>query len=743
MRQFIYTLRGDPWRIVRIVCVVGAFFLALFLRTAFNYGHVFADSGVEFSEPDALFHMRTIHNLVHNFPWRSQFDPYGAFPGGLPMPTAPLFDYLVAIASLVLGLGHPSPELVDMVGAWTSSVLSALIVFPVYFLSRRLFDPVAACFAALMVSVLPGTFAIISRLGFADHHCLEILLAITTVWLLTEAINRTEKRRRLAWSCAAGVALAGYLSTRAGGSFVVAALVGWALLQISVDAFHRRWEWRVLGLLAPPFAIAVVLAGPAQPIVWGHTTVVALCGGIAGLTAWSSLTLAMKKAHAPRWAHPLALIVASAVGAGGLALFAPGTLMFWVERLLPFLGGGPAQSVLELQPTLVLGRNFSAARVFNEFGTTILFAAPAVPWLWRRAWNDASFGLFWCWSAVMLALGLSQMRLVPYAVVALAPLAGRFASRALEVEGRLMRTLAVGIVVALVWAPNIKPAVEVYALRTVFQPYWKRTFTWLRTQTPEPFGDPEAYRRWYAQPEPGQRFEYPPSAYGVLAWWDFGYPITMFAQRIPTTTGTQSNVRAVARFYSETDPLVARELIAELGVRYVLLDIGLPLQKYEHWEGRDAWFYAITQWASHESQRFFELYYERDSKDQLRPVVVFFPDYYRTMMARLFLFDGKPAEPDNSTWAVHYKEFTAGNQQAREIVEKKRFKTIEQAREFLAEQTDDAWVLAGLEPYKTCVRVDGVSGYEGRFKASRFGLGDVKIFEVVGDDNHSDAPAGE
>ncbi len=739
MRQFIKTLYGDPLRIVRIVCVVGAFFLAIFLRTAFNYDHVFADDGVELAESDALFHMRTIHNLVHNFPWRSQFDPYGAFPDGLPMPTAPLFDYVVAIASLVIGFGNPSPDLIDTVGAWTPCVLSALVVFPVYFLSRLVFDPVAACFAALMVSVLPGTFAIISRLGFADHHSLEVLLAITSVWLLTEALSRAGKSRRLVWSCAAGVALAGYLCTRAGGAFVVAVLVGWALAQVSVDAFHGRSEWRVLGLIAPAFAIAVVLAGPAQPLAWGYTTALALCGGAAALAVWSSVVFVLRKAHAPPWAHALAFTTATLVGLGALALFLPDTLMSWSTRFLPVLGDGPARSVRELQPTLVLGPGFSATRLFEEFGTTIVFAAPLIPVLWRRAWSDASFGLYWCWSAVMLALGLSQMRMVPYAVVALAPLAGQFASRALEVKAPMTRMVVFGLLAALVWAPNIKPAVGVYELRAVFPPHWKRTFTWLRTQTPEPLGDPRAYRRWYAQPEAGRQFDYPPSAYGVLAWWDFGYAITVLGQRIPTTTGTQTNVSGVSKFYSETDPLAARELLEELGVRYVIVDRGLPLERYENWVGRDAWFYAITQWAARDAKQFFELYFERASNGQRTPVVVYYPDYYRTMMARLFLFNAEPAEPDNSTWAIRYNELIAGSRIVRDIVEKKQFETLGEAEEFLAEQTEDNWVIAGLHPYKTCAPINGIGGYELRFKATRVGLGDVKVFEVV-DDGQSVVP---
>jgi hypothetical protein len=343
----------------------------------------------------------------------------------------------------------------------------------------------------------------------------------------------------------------------------------------------------------------------------------------------------------------------------------------------------------------------------------------------------------------MLALGLSQMRMVPYSVVALAPFAGQFVSRALAVEGGAKRALIIGVLGAVAWAPNLKPAIETYGKRGDFPPYWKRTLTWLRTQTPEPFGDPEAYRRWYANPKQGEQFDYPQSVYGVLAWWDFGYPITLYGQRIPTTTGTQKNIAGVAKFYSETDPLAARDLLNELGVRYVIVDLSLPVQRYENWKSRTAWFSAATQWASRDLKQFLELYFERDSSGKPKPIVVFYPDYYRTMMARLFMFDSKPAEPKNSTWTIRYEEFAGVNATAREIVEKKQFETFQDAEVFLAGQTENNWVLAGLNPFKTCVPIEGMSGYELGFKATPVGLGDVKVFEVIDEVNQSDSSASE
>ncbi len=46
------------------------------------------------------------------------------------------FDQMKALASLVLGMGNPSPKLINTVGAYFHTVFGALIVIPVYSLGK-------------------------------------------------------------------------------------------------------------------------------------------------------------------------------------------------------------------------------------------------------------------------------------------------------------------------------------------------------------------------------------------------------------------------------------------------------------------------------------------------------------------------------------------------------------------------------------------------------------------------------
>ena len=84
--------------------------------------------------------MRLVENIVHNFPHLTAFDPYFIFPGGSPTGNIHFMDYLVAAIIRIIGLGHPTQHLDDVVGAWFPAVIAALTVIPVFFIGKALFN---------------------------------------------------------------------------------------------------------------------------------------------------------------------------------------------------------------------------------------------------------------------------------------------------------------------------------------------------------------------------------------------------------------------------------------------------------------------------------------------------------------------------------------------------------------------------------------------------------------------------
>jgi hypothetical protein len=176
--------------------------------------------------------MRLVDALLRHFSQELAFDPYTAFPTGSYVAWPPFFDWLIAGASWLVGLGSPSPHTVDLVGAYFPAVLGALTIIPVFFIGKYLFNRWAGLIAAGVIAVMPGEFLGRSLMGYTDHHIGEILFSTTAILFLVLALRSAGQTNfSLQWSwlmnrrsplqLSGGLFLGVYLLTWTGGLFIV------------------------------------------------------------------------------------------------------------------------------------------------------------------------------------------------------------------------------------------------------------------------------------------------------------------------------------------------------------------------------------------------------------------------------------------------------------------------------------------------------------------------------------------
>ncbi|WP_275948901.1 STT3 domain-containing protein, partial [Methanosarcina sp. DH2] len=138
------------------VAIIG--FVALWIRMR-PYDSVFLANGfVKFTSNDAWYHMRTLNVLLENYPNRMFFNPMTNYPNGSYIHFGPLYDQMMAIASLFLGLGNPGQDLINTVGAYFPAVLGALTVIPVYYIGKYLGGHKTGVLAAILIAFAPGQF---------------------------------------------------------------------------------------------------------------------------------------------------------------------------------------------------------------------------------------------------------------------------------------------------------------------------------------------------------------------------------------------------------------------------------------------------------------------------------------------------------------------------------------------------------------------------------------------------------
>lgn len=164
---------------------------------------------------------------------------------------------------------------------------------------------------------------------------------------------------------------------------------------------------------------------------------------------------------------------------------------------------------------------------------------------------------------------------------------------------------------------------------------WYESLSWMKENTPDPGVD---YYALYEEPQQGEDYDYPPEAYSIISWWDYGHWITRIAHRIPVANPFQAGIGGPHRgdkpgacvFFITNDANKANEVADALGVRYVVSDF-MMADAFNAFYNK---FNAMTVWAGAGG-----FYTQIKTEEGFR--VVPSEKYYSTIEARLHIFDGK------------------------------------------------------------------------------------------------------
>ncbi len=670
--------------------------------------------GVNFQDTDSWYHMRAVHNLAAHFPHQSGFDPYAIYGGGQNAYTEPWDLFIAGIASL-LAFGIPSPRLIDQVGAWLPAVLGALLPIPLFFLARRLFGVGPARWTAVVAAVIPGILVWATHLGVPDHHVAECLLSVCALVLLCGAVE-SEGRERLWRLVVSGLLFGIYLCVRPAGIFVPATLSLAALLE---------------PLLAPYVATVLAIASAvflsSSGNIWAEYTWLTLgCSITACLAAWALGALWRKRAWSKTLLLP-AVGVAAGVAIGIVAGLEPALFHSMAETIRRYLpdGQGTSRSYLvgELAPLweVTPGRLSS---VFEVLGPVWLPAFPVLLCAFYAIWRSRRPALVLCsvWGLVMTVAGVIQLRMMIYGEPAIAVAAGVGCARLMAELPRFRTAVSIATAIFLLVA-GIPHGIQHSITDGGPRADWHQAMAWLRWNTPEPMGDPRAWLGYWPALQPGKDFAYPPSAYSVLTWWDYGNWVNAIGHRIPSTNGTQANSDTVAAFLTAASPQAAQALGSQLHARYAVLNYELTSELWP----------TVVQWSNRNVARYQRTIMQTSPAGGRVPITVYLPDYYRTMAVRMYNFDGRAitASPQVSAFITTPVRDPSGAM-LDALESEETFPSEEKALEFRLLHPDKSVVVGSINPMVSCVNVEGLPWVKPVFASSDpAGPHTVKIFELT------------
>ena len=406
-------------------------------------------------------------------------------------------------------------------------------------------------------------------------------------------------------------------------------------------------------------------------------------------------------------------------------------------------------TVYEMQPIFYPGGTFSWSIVLLNFttGTFIGLIGLIVLIYQLSKKGDGERTMLIVWSIVMLLATLAMRRFAYYYVVNVALLTayvswlvlsfagfGKDKVQVAEVKGKSRKKhgrgrkrqsasavnmgLAAMVIFFLVFYPNMGPLPKVgtipagtkLAFQVAGQPQfapsngWMEALDWMNGNTPEPFDSASYYYSRYESPKAGEKYEYPDTAYGVACWWDYGYWVTRIGKRIPVSSPGSGHNGETFLFLAQNED-DTKKFMDVRGAKYIVVDYQIAIPKYK--------FYAVAAYSGQGMGKTFDVYYEVE-QEKLVPALLYYPEYYRSFIARLYNFDGKEVKPDN-TIVISYDETLApdGN----------TYKVINDSKSF----KDYGAALEPLKDYKL------IYSSKESAEMSRIGIeNEIKIFEYTG-----------
>ncbi|MBA7502788.1 hypothetical protein ES706_01382 [subsurface metagenome] len=754
--------------------------ISLYIRIALPYDQVFVNGSVWFKGVDPWYHMRLVDNLVHHFPHLIHYDPYIYYPDGGAWASMPFFDWLVAGSAWLVGLGSPTQHTIDVVGAYIPPVLGTLTLIPVYFIGKELFNRWVGLLSAALLALLPGEFLNRSLLGFTDHHVAESLFTTVTILFLILALKQARERnisfghlvnrnwsvitKPLIYTLLAGIFLGIYLLTWVGGLLVVFIIFTWLVIQFIIDHLrHKSTDYLcIIGFLT--FLISFIMVLPflsrgGLTSIYHASFLVAILSPIALRGISYLLTYkAIKPAYYP-------LVLFGLAGIGFAVFYAINPSLFHSMFSIffgVFIPGGAMLTVLEVHPLLFPYGSFSFQIAWFNFTTAFFISFISLGWLIYRNIKEESTDktLFLVWSIIMLAAVLSQRRFSYYFAINAALLTGYFSWRILDFAGlkellappaavvevvkkvkkkrkteararektlrqrraTWIRVIVAGVVVFfLVFFPNIGKAKALAQEPSLIDRAWYSSLEWLKDNSPEPFGDPDFYYELYP---PRHSFKYPETAYGVLSWWDYGHWIARVAYR-PANQNPGGGWRAeqTSYYFLSQDEDASSQIIDQLDSKYVIIDDAMPTTK----------FYAMPTWAGSSQDEFYETYYQPVQGGELKPLNLFYPAYYRSMVVRLYNFDGKAVVPEETLVISYEEKLSREGVWYKEITGSESFSTYEEAEAYISSQELGNYKIVGTDPFTSPVPLEEMTHYQLVYTSAQKWQGKpaVKIFEYV------------
>ncbi|OPX65151.1 MULTISPECIES: oligosaccharyl transferase, archaeosortase A system-associated [unclassified Methanoregula] len=656
-------------------------------------------------DTDTWYNLRQIEVMVHDFPQYNWFDPMTAYPAGKTIDWGPGLPFVAALLCLITGA--VTRDAIVAASGFVAPLMAVLLVPTLYFLGLRIADRKTGIVAAGLISFTSFLYFTFSSYGMVDHHIAEVLFSTLFILVYLETIayseaHRPDRKNRntlltFAGLCVlAGILYFAALITSTTVLLVLLVVALFTVIQNIVDFLSGKDpEYLcILNLLALGTTIVLLLISGFRHeglSIMNYSSGLVLAHG--AVAAGSLLLYILAKAFRGRRTHYF-LVLAGIIIAGLVISQVVPVFQQLVTQAQHLLFGYSAFSI-GVQETLP----WSFAGAYDAINVAILLVAGGFLVLGYCLTKkpERAMVFFAVWSVAMLLLTFQFQRFLYYFTVNIALLSALCITEPFRWDqGGLLRKIAVfsntpepdaeksvsenqpdrhktgkkrKAAAPGKSTPGIPDTLKAACLVIVcflaiihaglslsqdirfaaaahdreIPADWLESLGWLKSGTPDPgIGYFDRYD--------SRNYSAPAGSYGILAIWDAGHWITFFAHRMPVTNPFQDNLAGesgTAAFFLSDNEARANGIIEKYQGKYVITDSTLAVSTFTN----------LVPWmsGSGDISSYIRWFLVPDPKDgsHLKKIHLFNDGYYRTMVARLYVFDGSMTVPSTAEYVKY------------------------------------------------------------------------------------------
>jgi dolichyl-diphosphooligosaccharide--protein glycosyltransferase len=690
--------------IIGLVALFSVFALWLRLLPMLNMGNT--DVLMMVASDDPLYNLRQVEQILANFPNYAWFEPMTLFPTGQPVPWGPLFPTIIATICLITGAAT-RPEIIST-GLLVPPIMGAMIVVIMYFVGKICGDWKTGLLASGFIAIVSGQFFYRSFYGYMDHHIAEVLFStifclLYMYTIFSEKDTKIELKNISSYKSTlllAGLSGIAYLL----GLFVMPTMILFAMIvgiftiiQFVIDVYRGRTSEYLLVTNTIIFTIVIMgflLYGIKSP---GISIVVYSIGQIyAYLILIGGTAFLYGVAHFVKekdWYYYPTILIGSGIAFSLILLIInPEMYNQFISSFFLFFGQP------EWSTTIQEARGWTSALAWTTFNYgLILMVGGALVMLYNNLKDEHPHQMYaLVWSLIMLVSTWQHVRYEYYLAINVALLSAVCISFAFERGWPGIRRLATSIspdtdtteankgkeesprgkkqkklqkkgsgssqpdylAIALVILTVGLGILFAYSSASLsysnaasdairMNPDWRESLDWMANNTPDTGVN---YFTIY-NPE---TFKYPPEAYGIMSWWDYGHMITYIAKRIPNANPFQAGVigpTGSANYFMSISEDAGNQVLDRAGTRYVITDIEMDTGKF--W-AMATWYNASVAASPYQMSL---LTPANNNLNSYESVLLNTRLYYLTMISRLHNFDGSLTIP-STAYYIEYADPT-------------------------------------------------------------------------------------